>query len=308
MYQEAAIRKENFDMVNRELANLVNAEYQPAKLKGSSRAVEKIEFDYKKNASRIKDILRATLVVDTFQQAGVALKEIRNVHNVLDDGFRNLLDPQMKSMDGGYRDIKMNVEIAGHIAEIQINVPEFVAVKDKHHKLYEESSKILRIASGEERQFTKAEQARLDEINAEMKPDYDEALAAVLNRSNSALSIGAPLRNAESAGKALGSDSSQAAQTPAKPGTEPKVTGIPSTSRNSTFLDDFIKDTPDLTLAQIGASGKRNQDLMDLEIPVAERIDPQTGERVSEVTTVREILADFEQDKSMLERLIGCVK
>jgi hypothetical protein len=47
---------------------------------------------------------------------------------------------------------------------------------------------------------------------------------------------------------------------------------------------------------------------MDLEVPVAERIDPQTGERISQVTTVREILENFEQDKSMLERLIGCVK
>ena len=211
-------------------------------------------------------------------------------------------------MDGGYRDIKMNVEIEGHIAEIQISVPEFMAVKDKYHDLYAERDKMLRMISSENRQPTKAEQARIDSMNAEMKPAYDEALAAVLNRSNSALSIGAPLRNAESAGKALGEDLSQAAQRPAKPGTEPKVTGIPSTSRNSTFLDDFIKDTPDLTLAQIGTNGKRNQDLMDLEIPVAERIDPQTGEKVSEVTTVREILAEFEQDKSMLERLIGCVK
>lgn len=308
LYQDAAIRKENFDRVNRELANLVNAEYKGADLKGSNRAVEKILFDYAGDASQIKDILRATLVVDTFQQAGVALKEVRNVHNVLDSGFRNLLDPQMRSMDGGYRDIKMNVEIEGHIAEIQISVPEFIAVKDKYHDLYAERDKMLRIISSENRQPTKAEQARIDSMNAEMKPAYDEALAAVLNRSNSALSIGAPLRNAESAGKALGEDLSQAAQRPAKPGTEPKVTGIPSTSRNSTFLDDFIKDTPDLTLAQIGTNGKRNQDLMDLEIPVAERIDSQTGERVSEVTTVREILADFEQDKSMLERLIGCVK
>jgi hypothetical protein len=308
LYQDAAIRKENFDRVNRELANLVNAEYKGADLKGSSRAVEKILFDYAGDASQIKDILRATLVVDTFQQAGVALKEIRNVHNVLDSGFRNLLDPQMKSMDGGYRDIKLNVEIDGHIAEIQISTPEFMAVKDRYHDLYAERDNMLRMISSENRQPTKAEQARIDSMNAEMKPAYDEALAAVLNRSNSALSIGAPLRNAESAGKDLGEDLSQAAQRPAKPGTEPKVTGIPSTSRNSTFLDDFIKDTPDLTLAQIGTGGKRNQDLMDLEIPVAERIDPQTGERVSEVTTVREILADFEQDKSMLERLIGCVK
>jgi len=308
MYQEAAFRKQEFDNINRDIANLVNAKYQAVELKGSNRAVEKIVFDYKGNANKIKDILRATIVVDNFQQAGVALRELRSRYQVLDSGFRNLLDPKVQALDGGYRDIKMNVNIDGHIAEVQVNIPEMVAVKDKYHDLYKIRENIDRIIDSELRQPTKAEQAQIDKINATMKPDYDAAFEAILNRSNSALSTGAPLRLAEEVGKGLGELSSQAAQKPAKPGTEPSVTGIPSTSRNSTFLDDFIKDTPDLTLAQIGTGGKRNVDLMELEVPIAERIDPVTGERISEVQTVRQILDDFEQDKSMLERLIGCVK
>jgi len=308
LYQDAALRKEQFDNINRDIANLVNAEYKAANLKGSSRAVEKIVYDYAGDATMIKDLLRATIIVDNFQQAGVALRELRGQYRVLDGGFRNLLDPKVKALDGGYRDIKMNVEIDGHIAEVQISIPEFMKVKDKYHAMYAERDGILRRITDENRQPTRAEQSQIDKMNAEMGLAYDEALAAVLNRSNSALSTGAPLRNAESAGKGLGEDLSQAAQKPGKPGTEPKVTGIPSTSRNSTFLDDFIKDTPDLTLAQIGTGGKRNADLMDLEVPIAERIDPVTGERISEVQTVKQILDDFEQDKSMLERLVGCVK
>jgi len=308
LYQDAALRKEQFDAINRTIANMVNAEYKAADLKGSSRAVEKVMYDYAGDATMIKDLLRATIVVDNFQQAGVALRELRSQYRVLDSGFRNLLDPKVKALDGGYRDIKMNVEIDGHIAEVQISIPEFMKVKDKYHSMYAERDGILRRITDENRQPTKAEQAQIDKMNAEMGLAYDEALAAVLNRSNSALSTGAPLRNAESAGKGLGEPLSQAAQKPAKPGTEPSVTGIPSTSRNSTFLDDFIKDTPDLTLAQIGTGGNRNPDLMNLEVPIAERIDPVTGERISEVQTVKQILDDFEQDKSMLERLIGCVK
>jgi soluble cytochrome b562 len=308
LYQDAAIRKEQFDSINRDIANLVNAEYRSGDLKGSSRAVDKIISDYAGDATQIKDLLRSTIVVDNFQQAGVALRELRSRYQVLDSGFRNLLDPKIKALDGGYRDIKMNVNIDGHIAEVQITVPEFMKVKDQYHAKYAERDGILRRITDENRQPTKAELAQINKINGDMKQAYDDALAAVLNRSNSALSTGAPLRNAESAGKGLGEPLSQAAQKPSKPGTEPSVTGTPSTSRNSTFLDDFIKDTPDLTLAQIGTGGKRNEDLMNLEIPVAERIDPVTGERISEVTTVKDILADFEQDKSMLERLVGCVK
>jgi hypothetical protein len=309
MYQESAIRKEGFDRVNREIANLVNGEYQAVDLKGSKSAVDKIIGDYAGDPTQIKDLLRSTIVVDNFQQAGIALRELRNKYEVLGGStFRNLLDPNVAPLPGGYRDIKMNVNVDGIIAEIQINLPELVKVKDRYHDLYEERRAIIRDATNEKRYTNKEEDARISAIDAEMKPAYDEALASILSRSNSALGIGVPLRNIESTGKGLGSDLSQAAQKPSKPGTAPKVTGTPSTLKNSTFLDDFIKDTPDLTLAQIGTGGKRNQDLMDLEIPVAERIDPQTGERVSEVTTVREILADFEQDKSMLERLIGCVK
>ena len=306
LYQDAALRKEQFDNINRNIANLVNAEYKAADLKGSSRAVEKIIFDYAGDATRIKDLLRSTIIVDNFQQAGVALREVSGQYRVVD--VRNLLDPKVNSLEGGYRDIKMNVEIDGHLAEVQINFPELMAVKDKFHKLYEIRDNIERVINSEKRDYTKAERAQIDKMNAEMKPYYDEAFEAILNRSNSALSTGAPLRLAEDGGKGLGSPLSQAAQMPAKPGTEPSVTGIPSTSRNTTFLDDFIKDTPDLTLAQIGTGGKRNADLMDLEIPIAERIDPVTGERISEVQTVKQILDDFEQDKSMLERLIGCVK
>lgn len=308
LYQDAALRKEQFDNINRNIANLVNAEYKQADLKGSSRAVEKIIYDYDGDVTQIKDLLRSTIIVNNFQQAGIALKELRGQYRVLDTGFRNLLDPKAQSLEGGYRDIKMNVEINGHIAEVQINFPELMAVKDKFHDLYKIRDNIERIINSEKRDYTKAEKAQIDKMNAEMKPYYDEAFEAILNRSNSALSTGAPLRLAEDGGKGLGAPLSQAAQMPAKPGTEPSVTGIPSTSRNTTFLDDFIKDTPDLTLAQIGTGGKRNADLMDLEIPIAERIDPVTGERISEVQTVKQILDDFEQDKSMLERLIGCVK
>jgi len=119
--------------------------------------------------------LRATIIVDNFQQAGIALRELQSKYRVLDSGFRNLLDPKVKALDGGYRDIKMNVEIDGHIAEVQINIPEFMAVKDKYHAMYAERDGILRRITDENRQPTKAEQSQIDKMNAEMKPAYDEA-------------------------------------------------------------------------------------------------------------------------------------
>ena len=309
LYYDAAVRKEAFDRTNREIADFVSGSYMQTNLKGSPRAVEKVLLDYNGDASKIKDLLRATIVVDNFQQAGVALRELRSKYRVLDKGFRNLLDPDVKALDGGYRDIKMNVEVDGHVAEIQINIPEFLEAKKKAHSLYEEVRTIEGTVLAERRDLTDAEAARVDQLNAQMASSYDSAFEAVLNRSNSALSIGAPLRRAESGGKGLGSAPSQAAQyRVSDPSVTPSVTGMPSTSRNSTFLDDFIGDTSDLSLAQIDTGSKANQDLMDLEVPIGEKIDPVTGERVPELSTVRNILNEFDQDQTMLDRLVGCVK
>ena len=43
------------------------------------------------------------------------------------------------------------------------------------------------------------------------------------------------------------------------------------------------------------------------EIPIGERIDPDTGDLVPDYRTPEQILADIKQDKVMLERLEGCV-
>lgn len=51
-----------------------------------------------------------------------------------------------------------------------------------------------------------------------------------------------------------------------------------------------------------------NPGLLDLEVPVGERIDPVSGERVASVQTVRELLEEFKQDETMINRLVGCVK
>ena len=43
------------------------------------------------------------------------------------------------------------------------------------------------------------------------------------------------------------------------------------------------------------------------EIPIGEKIDPDTGDLVPDYRTPEQILADIKQDKVMLERLEGCV-
>jgi len=47
-------------------------------------------------------------------------------------------------------------------------------------------------------------------------------------------------------------------------------------------------------------------DLLDMEIPMGERVDPETGDIVPEVRTVRDILADLDADDADLEAISRC--
>ena len=54
-------------------------------------------------------------------------------------------------------------------------------------------------------------------------------------------------------------------------------------------------------------TGARSQmDLLDMAVPVGQRVD-DTGETVAETQTIRSMFEEFDNDKSMLDRLKDCV-
>ena len=99
--------------------------------------------------------------------------KIKKEYKVLDSGFRDLLNPNVKSNLFGYRDAKMNVEIDGIIAEIQVNIPEMLEAKSRNHDKYEIISKMDRIVSSENRTFTDEEAQKRNKLIQEMEDDYD---------------------------------------------------------------------------------------------------------------------------------------
>lgn len=48
------------------------------------------------------------------------------------------------------------------------------------------------------------------------------------------------------------------------------------------------------------------ESLLDMEFPTAERIDPETGEVVSETITPRMLLEELDADNRMIDRLSRC--
>lgn len=183
----AAIKDEPvFDAGVRKIAEAIGGGYMLGPTKKMERtAVKLVEVDF--DLDQMKDIVRATLVVKSYDQAQAVIDAIsaefrlRSINNKAPDAAR------IKPVDGvpikdkrlpeGYRDVTVFVYLpSGGTAEIQINVPEMLSAKDAGHVLYEGSRVV---EQDPERQ---AEYAALRDAQAEL---YSAAFLANRRKSDS---------------------------------------------------------------------------------------------------------------------------
>lgn len=256
MYRAADDALPIFDQAVRAIAAEVNAEPKVAPLKGVPRATEKSVLDYAGDPTRLKDLVRGTIEVRSFADVDQILAGVRRAFGE-PIGLRNHLSASSPPVSpDGYRDVKMNVAINGHVAELQVNVPEMLAAKSKAHPLYEEYRSLSGRIESENRAPTAQELVALDDLRDRQKAIYaaawDEALT---NARKAASESSVPLARNEAAGNLRPAGTSQAVATWPK-----NETGTPSTSANSvpagkTGSDIASTSTPILPPAE-GAAAK----------------------------------------------------
>lgn len=231
VYARAAQAKPEFDGAIAAVAAASGGRAELTPLKSTGRAVDKINGDYSGDASRIKDVLRATVEVKTLEEAKRAIGALTGHPGlqVLDSGARDLLSVGAPSLDG-YRDAKFNVRLAnGTTAEVQINVKDMADAKLIGHSLYEERDALLRRARVENRPLTAEEAARVKDLGGLMEALYEPVWDLLIKDANRSGETTAPLRNAESSGNLrAGPSNATASIPPADVGTS--ATGTPSTS------------------------------------------------------------------------------
>lgn len=158
-----------------------------APLKGVKRAAEKVMVDYRNedgtyDPTKLKDLVRGTIVVDTPEQARQAIEAVKARFGdgvvVNGDGISSSDRPPRN--EDGYRDANLTVTIDGHATELQINTRPMLAAKEKGHKLYEQKRSIVAKAKSEGRALTADERARVDALTAGMREIYDSAWAETL--------------------------------------------------------------------------------------------------------------------------------
>lgn len=113
-------------------------------VKSLDSATRKLVNEAMFDANKMYDMLRSTIVVSSYADAQVVLDAIREQFDVLPGRVKNMTDAEIDGKRGsfvpsGYGQVLVNVKLPnGVIAEIQINVPEMLAVKlAEGHALYE---------------------------------------------------------------------------------------------------------------------------------------------------------------------------
>lgn len=213
MLNEADQIKPQFDQINRDITEKVGGIYKAAPIKGVDRVIEKSIAEYGGDVTKIKDLVRSTIVVDSQQQIDDVVKMISERYEINPDTSRNLFNSNAVASKDGYRDAKFNVMLdGGQMMEIQINTPQMMMAKDKVHDLYKERRTLEAKIVKENRHATPDELVEMNRLNSEMKSIYDAAFDSSNKVTNSSLESGLPLRRAESGLNGRDSGVSQAAE------------------------------------------------------------------------------------------------
>lgn len=170
IYSQAEKIKPAFDNKIRLIAEAVKGDAVMPPLKSKGRAEAKINIDHNGDASKIRDIVRASIIVDSPEQVNLGFEKVLNDFKV--DASRNGYLSQVHSSDG-YFDAKLDVEFLGFFAEIQLHTKAMWNAKGLAHSLYEQRQAILRAAK--DSVLLPEQKKRIAEINKQMREIYRKA-------------------------------------------------------------------------------------------------------------------------------------
>lgn len=138
--QAAEREKPAFDEALSSIADELGAKVKLAKVKGGDRLLQKHLDDNRGDVTRMRDLVRGSIIVRSMADVPAAVAAIRQKFEVARDslGEERFKDRFKEPLETGYSDILMNViRKDGGVAEIQVHVPEMFAAKEAGHKLYD---------------------------------------------------------------------------------------------------------------------------------------------------------------------------
>lgn len=144
-----------------------------APLKAQERAEQKVESDYGGDWSRLLDMVRAAVAVDTFDEMKAAIRKLESLASYA----RKPKNRFKKPLANGYRDYLINYKLPnGFICEVQFHLKPILAAREKE-KLAYDIVRAIRAALQEEGRssMTSGEVAAMQRSRATSQRLFEEA-------------------------------------------------------------------------------------------------------------------------------------
>lgn len=145
-----------------------------APLKAKERATEKVESDYGGDWSRLYDMLRATIAVDSIKELKQAISKVKENGGVYAREPKNRFK---RPLANGYRDILINYRLpGGMIAEVQFHLKPILAAREKEKLAYDVIRAIKAALKEEGREFlSSGETAAVAHAHAKARQLFSDA-------------------------------------------------------------------------------------------------------------------------------------
>ncbi len=286
--------------IGSEIETSLGVSFKNPGLKAIETAREKMKRKSYASSNQMTDISRGGFVINKAEDADAIVARFGRDAEVLDEGWN--------FTPAGYFDRKLLVRTPnGIVSEIQIWSPKLLAAKQETgHKLYDK----MRNAKDPAEAETLSLQMR--ELYANALKSEDQSFRSLSGIDNlPKLASNADI-NAASSGitRPVLKTSGPSTGVQAPPGSsiatasvgEVEIAGRPSQLTN--IIDDTSDANLDITLPDV-KSGDIFDD-MDLEVPVGQRFNEETGLVESTTMTMRDLKAQLDAEDSMITRLEFC--
>jgi len=269
-------------------------------LKAIETAREKMKRKSYASSNQMTDISRGGFVINKAEDADAIVARFGRDAEVLDEGWN--------FTPAGYFDRKLLVRTPnGIVSEIQIWSPKLLAAKQETgHKLYDK----MRNAKDPAEAETLSLQMRELYANALKSEDQsfrslsgiDSLPKVASNADINAASSGITRPVLKTSGPSTGVQAPPGSSIATASVGEVEIAGRPSQLTN--IIDDTSDSNLDITSPDV-KSGDIFDD-MDLEVPVGQRFNEQTGLVESTTMTMRNLKAQLDAEDSMITRLEFC--
>lgn len=164
--------KPAFDQWVTQIANQYGGRPILAPVKGRERALEKAMTMFGGDAEKVRDIVRATIAVDSLDELNQLVAALQKIPFAII--YQRNLYATGRTLPGGYQDAKLDIRFGNLYVELQVNTERMLQAKEQAHPLYERRRSLAE-KRGQRQALSAADRAEIQRLDEQMQAIYEHA-------------------------------------------------------------------------------------------------------------------------------------